>query len=48
MKSRTSWAQELDKEWLELIMEAKRLGIELATIRDFFHQNEVKELLLEK
>jgi hypothetical protein len=48
VKSRTVCLNGLDKEWLELIMEAKRIGLELVTIRDFIKENEVRELILEK
>lgn len=31
----------LDKEWLELIMEAKSLGLEIDNLRDFFNSKEI-------
>ncbi|MBM7585294.1 XRE family transcriptional regulator of biofilm formation [Bacillus pakistanensis] len=30
-------SQELDKEWIELMMKAKRIGIQKEEIREFFH-----------
>jgi regulator of replication initiation timing len=34
---------ELEKEWTQLIIEAKKLGIEISTIREFLSENKVKE-----
>lgn len=31
--------QELDQEWIELIKEAKNLGLSLEEIRDFLYHN---------
>lgn len=39
MKSETVLPQELDREWLALIIEAKNLGMELATIKEFLNKN---------
>ncbi|MFD2445085.1 DNA-binding anti-repressor SinI [Bacillus sp. CGMCC 1.16607] len=48
MSRRMDWLKDLDKEWVQLIMEAKQLGMDLSTIREFLHGNEIKELLIEK
>lgn len=40
--------QTLDKEWIQLILEAKSIGMDLNTIRDFLNGNAVKELVVEK
>lgn len=37
----------LDEEWLELIFEARNLGISKETVRDFLNQREVRELVME-
>lgn len=42
------WLKDLDTEWMQLIMEAKKLGIDLSTVRDFLNGNEIKEILIEK
>jgi DNA-binding transcriptional MerR regulator len=39
---------ELDNEWLELIVEAKNLGLDISTIKNFLKGHEVTEVLLEK
>jgi DNA-binding transcriptional MerR regulator len=39
---------ELDKEWFELIVEAKKLGLEISTIKNFLEDHEVTGVLLEK
>jgi DNA-binding transcriptional MerR regulator len=39
---------ELDKEWFELIVEAKKLGLEISTIKNFLKGNEVTGGLPEK
>ncbi|MEH7273983.1 anti-repressor SinI family protein [Neobacillus vireti] len=36
----------MDSEWLELIVEAKELGLSKETILDFLHQNEVRDILV--
>ncbi|MEH7181295.1 anti-repressor SinI family protein [Neobacillus vireti] len=36
----------MDAEWLELIVEAKELGLSKETILDFLHQNEVRDILV--
>lgn len=33
----------LDSEWMKLILEAKRLGIELEEIREFLNLNSVEQ-----
>lgn len=40
--------KELDKEWIQLILEAKSMGMDLNTVRNFLSGNEVKELIVEK
>ncbi|MBT2688466.1 anti-repressor SinI family protein [Bacillus sp. ISL-47] len=35
----------IDMEWMELILEAKNLGLEKEEIREFLHKNEAKEVL---
>lgn len=37
----------IDLEWLQLIMEAKNLGLQKEEIREFLHNNKAKELLME-
>jgi DNA-binding transcriptional MerR regulator len=37
--------KELDKEWLELIVEAKNLGLEISTIQNFLNSQEVREFI---
>jgi DNA-binding transcriptional MerR regulator len=39
---------ELDREWFELIVEAKKLGLEISTIKNFLKDHEVTGVLLEK
>ncbi|WP_442598062.1 anti-repressor SinI family protein [Neobacillus sp. D3-1R] len=48
MSRKLDCVNELDKEWLQLILEAKSMGMDLNTIRDFLHVNSVKELVVEK
>jgi hypothetical protein len=43
VKSITVGLQELDQEWLELMIEAKSLGLELTTVREFLKENAVGE-----
>lgn len=31
--------KELDKEWFDLIMEARELGISFEEVKDFFNEN---------
>lgn len=38
--------REMDAEWLELIIEAKKMGLKKEEIRDFFENSEVKEIIL--
>ncbi|XIH35355.1 hypothetical protein C1N70_05330 [Cytobacillus firmus] len=38
---------EIDLEWLQLIMEAKNLGLQKEEIREFLHNNRAKEVLIE-
>jgi|UPI000554C3D6 hypothetical protein len=35
----------LDQEWMDLILEARNLGIEMEMVRNFFMQNGTKELV---
>jgi DNA-binding transcriptional MerR regulator len=44
----TVYFNELDKEWLELIVEAKKLGLEISTIQNFLKGHEVTEVLFKK
>lgn len=37
---------ELDKEWLELIIEAKKIGIAKEEIKEFFLKSGVNEIVL--
>ena len=39
--------EEIDLEWLQLIMEAKNLGLQKEEIREFLHNNRAKEVLME-
>lgn len=43
-----SMMNEMDPEWLALILEAKELGISKETILNFLHQNEVREVVLKQ
>ncbi|WP_084028979.1 anti-repressor SinI family protein [Bacillus sp. J33] len=36
----------IDMEWLQLIMEAKNLGLEKEDIREFLHNNGAREVLI--
>lgn len=36
----------IDMEWLQLIMEAKNLGLEKEEIIEFLHNNGAKEVLI--
>ncbi|MED3561819.1 MULTISPECIES: anti-repressor SinI family protein [Bacillus] len=38
----------MDEEWMNLILEAKRLGITKETVRTFLNQSDFKEQLIEK
>jgi antagonist of SinR len=40
--------EEMDLEWMVLILEAKKLGISKETVRDFLDQNGVENCLIEK
>jgi DNA-binding transcriptional MerR regulator len=48
VSSKVACFTELDKEWLELIVEAKKLGIEISTIKNFLKGHEVTGGLLKK
>jgi DNA-binding transcriptional MerR regulator len=48
VSSKVACFTELDKEWLELIVEAKNLGLEISTIQNFLKGHEVTKVLLEK
>ncbi|URM32341.1 anti-repressor SinI family protein [Cytobacillus firmus] len=37
----------IDLEWLQLIMEAKNLGLQKEEVREFLHNNRAKEVLIE-
>ncbi|QED50016.1 anti-repressor SinI family protein [Cytobacillus dafuensis] len=39
--------EELDFEWMKLIVEAKNMGIEKEEIREFLLKNGAKELIIE-
>jgi hypothetical protein len=39
--------ENMDLEWMALILEAKQIGISKEMIRDFFDQNGVKNYLIE-
>ncbi|KAF0820621.1 MULTISPECIES: anti-repressor SinI family protein [unclassified Cytobacillus] len=39
--------EEVDLEWLQLIMEAKNLGLQKEEIREFLHNNRAQEVLME-
>ncbi|MCC3649347.1 anti-repressor SinI family protein [Cytobacillus oceanisediminis] len=38
---------EIDLEWLQLIMKARNLGLQKEEIREFLHNNRAKEVLIE-
>lgn len=38
--------EEIDLEWMQLIMEAKNLGLQKEEIREFLHNNRTKEVLI--
>lgn len=48
MSSKVACFTELDKEWFELIVEAKNLGIDISTIKNFLNGHEITEVLTEK
>ncbi|MGN7177767.1 hypothetical protein BK139_14745 [Paenibacillus sp. FSL R5-0490] len=39
--------EEIDLEWLQLIMEARNLGLQKEEVREFLHNNRAKEVLIE-
>lgn len=39
---------ELDREWLDLIMQAKELGLRLEEVRHFLKQNEISSAPVEE
>jgi DNA-binding transcriptional MerR regulator len=47
VSSKVAGITELDKEWLELIVEAKNLGLEISTIKNFLNGHEVTDFLIE-
>ncbi|WP_233713637.1 DNA-binding anti-repressor SinI [Lederbergia citri] len=47
MGEEKDYINEMDKEWLTLILEAKNLGFKKEEIRDFFRKKEIKELISE-
>jgi DNA-binding transcriptional MerR regulator len=48
VSSKVACFTELDKEWLELIVEAKNLGLEISIIKNFLKGHEVSEILFKK
>ncbi|MDQ6596034.1 anti-repressor SinI family protein [Bacillus salipaludis] len=38
----------MDEEWIALILEAKKLGIDKETVRTFLNQNDMKEQLVKQ
>jgi len=38
----------IDAEWLALILEAKNMGLSKESVREFLHENELKEVLIEE
>jgi DNA-binding transcriptional MerR regulator len=47
LNSKTSFLAELDKEWIQLIMEAKKLGVDISDVREFLNKNNLHEISLE-
>ncbi|MDZ5473526.1 anti-repressor SinI family protein [Bacillus sp. 31A1R] len=39
--------EELDFEWMQLILEARRLGLQKEDIKEFLSQNGMKEMTIE-
>lgn len=48
VKSVKSKLTELDQEWLQLIIEAKNLGIEKAEVLEYLLSNRIPELIFDK
>lgn len=46
LKEQNVKIEEIDLEWLQLIMEAKNLGLQKEEIREFLHNNRAKEVLI--
>lgn len=38
--------EEMDREWLELMLEAKKIGIAKETVREFLNQNDLTKILI--
>lgn len=47
MINRKTGLEEIDQEWLQLILEAKNIGMVKEEIRDFLIQNGVKDILMD-
>jgi hypothetical protein len=48
VSSKVAYFTELDKEWIQLIVEAKNLGLEISTIKNFLKGHVAIEVLFEK
>lgn len=47
MINRKTGLEEIDQEWLQLILEAKNIGMVKEEIREFLIQNGVKDMLMD-
>jgi DNA-binding transcriptional MerR regulator len=47
LNSKTGFLAELDKEWIQLMMEAKKLGVDISEIKEFLNKNKLQEISLE-
>jgi antagonist of SinR len=45
--NRKTGLEEIDQEWLQLILEAKNIGMVKEEIREFLIQNGVKDMLMD-
>jgi DNA-binding transcriptional MerR regulator len=43
-----NFSKNLDNDWVRLMLEAKRMGIELDQIREFLRKENVKEFIVKK
>ncbi|MFF2448509.1 anti-repressor SinI family protein [Neobacillus sp. NPDC058068] len=47
MINRKAGLEEIDQEWLQLILDAKNIGMVKEEIREFLIQNGVKDILMD-
>jgi DNA-binding transcriptional MerR regulator len=44
LNSNKGFLAEFDKEWVQLIMEAKNLGVDISVVKEFLNNNNLKEM----